>query len=116
MASKREISAPRRVNNGDRILVLKYLYQFTEPKTWDVVVFKNPTEPPVNFIKRLVGRPGETVQIIDGDVYINGQIRRKPPHVQDVLWLVAYDNDYQPDPQRINTRWQQPNAGAVRER
>jgi len=83
------------VSNGDRILVLKYLYQFAEPKRWDVVVFKNPSNPSENYIKRLIGRPGETVQIQDGDVYINGQIQRKPKHVQDVLWICVYHSDYQ---------------------
>jgi signal peptidase I len=83
-------------SSGDRILVLKCIYQFVEPKQWDVVVFKNPLDPTINYIKRLVGRPGETVEIIDGDVYINGQISRKPPKVQDELWKPIYDNDYQP--------------------
>ncbi len=84
------------VANGDRILVLKCIYQFFEPKRWDVVVFKNPTDPAVNYIKRLVGLPGEKVEIIDGDIYINGQIARKPLKVQDELWMPVYDNDYQP--------------------
>jgi signal peptidase I len=84
------------ISNGDRILVLKCIYQFFEPKQWDVVVFKNPLNPSENYIKRLVGRPGETVEIIDGDVYINGQISRKPAKIQDELWMPVYDNDYQP--------------------
>ena len=98
--------------NGDRILVLKCIYQFFEPKRWDVVVFKNPSEPWENFIKRLVARPGETVEIIDGDIYIDGQIARKPPKIQQELWMPVYDNDYQPvrpDLRRFNGhRWQQP--------
>ncbi|HUW20870.1 MAG TPA: signal peptidase I [Sedimentisphaerales bacterium] len=84
------------VAGGDRILVLKCIYQFFQPKQWDVVVFKNPLDPSENYIKRLVGRPRETVEIIDGDVYINGQISRKPPKVQDELWMPVYDNDYPP--------------------
>jgi len=84
------------IANGDRILVLKCLYQFFEPKRWDVIVFKNPLDPTINYIKRLVGRPGETVEIIDGDVYIDGRIARKPPKVQRELWFPVYNNDYQP--------------------
>ena len=46
---------------GDRVLVLKYLYEFFEPDRWDVVVFKNPVDPigpSQNYIKRLVGGGG----------------------------------------------------------
>ena len=100
------------IANGDRILVLKCIYQFFEPKQWDVVVFKNPLEPHVNYIKRLVGRPEETMEIIDGDVYINGQISRKSPKVQNELWMPVYDNDYQPvnpnEPSFNKHKWRQP--------
>jgi len=84
------------VANGDRLLVLKCIYQFVEPRRWDVIVFRNPRNPSENYIKRLIGLSGEQVEIIDGDVYIDGRISRKPPHVQDELWMTIYDNDYQP--------------------
>jgi signal peptidase I len=100
------------VANGDRILVLKCIYQFFEPKRWDVVVFKNPPEPTINYIKRLIGLPGEKVQIIDGDIYINDQIARKPPKVQNEHWMPVYNNDYQPvRPERGGFKgrtWRQP--------
>ncbi len=100
------------VSNGDRILVLKCIYQFFEPKRWDVVVFKNPLSPRINYIKRLIGKPGETVEIIDGDVYINSEIARKPPKVQEELWMPVYDNDYQParpmEGSFNNHKWEQP--------
>ena len=84
------------ITKGDKILVLKCMYQLFEPKQWDVIVFRYPVDPSINYIKRLVGRPEETVEIIDGDVYINGQISRKPPKVQNELWMPIYNNDYQP--------------------
>jgi signal peptidase I len=101
------------VANGDRILVLKCVYQFLDPKRWDVVVFKNPTNPSENYIKRLIGLPGDQVEIIDGDVYINGLIARKPPAVQRELWMPVYDNDYRPvSPEQRGAfngnRWQPP--------
>ena len=84
------------ISNGDRILVLKSIYQFTEPKRWDVVVFKNPLQPYENYIKRLIATPGEEVEIIDGDIYINDKIAVKPVKVQRELWMPIYDNNYQP--------------------
>lgn len=85
-----------RKSNGDRILVFKCLYQFSEPKRWDAIVFKNPTDPAVNYIKRLIAKPGETVEIIDGDIYINGMLARKPKAIQKEMWMPIYNNDYQP--------------------
>ncbi|MCH8194269.1 MAG: signal peptidase I, partial [Planctomycetes bacterium] len=86
----------RHVDNGDRILVLKCLYQFSDPKRWDIIVFKNPSNPAENYIKRLVALPDEKIEIIDGDIYINDRIARKPRKVQNELWMPIYDNDYQP--------------------
>ncbi len=83
------------ISNGDRILVLKCLYQFLPPRRWDVIVFKNPVDPRENYIKRLIAMPNETVEIIDGDIYIDGRIARKPPKVQEELWMPIYNNNYQ---------------------
>ncbi len=58
---------------GDRILVLKWPYDIggdlLGPKRWDVVVFKDPKDAETNYIKRLIGLPGEVLEIIDGDIY-----------------------------------------------
>jgi signal peptidase I len=103
---------PVRVAKGDKILALKFMYQFIEPRRWDVVVFKNPTNPNVNYIKRLIGKPNEKVEIIDGDIYINDRIARKPPEVQDELWMIVYNGDYvpvRPNEHRFNNHaWRQP--------
>ncbi len=90
------------IDGGDRVLVLKYLYNFQPPKPWDVVVFRNPQNNAENYIKRLIALPGETVHIVHGDVWVQSPtgsewtIRRKPQHVQDVMWQLIHDNDYQP--------------------
>ena len=81
-----------RPSAGDRILVHKYLYSIVDPSRWDVVVFKNPQDPDVNFIKRLVGLPGESLWIIDGNLYVspdgkNWQIARKTDRLK-VQWAV----------------------------
>jgi signal peptidase I len=82
--------------NGDRVLVMKYLYWLSPPQRWDVVVFREPMQGKTNFIKRLVGLPGETVEIVDGDVFIDGQIARKPPDVEQAMLQNVYNNDYYP--------------------
>ncbi|WP_227766682.1 signal peptidase I [Zhaonella formicivorans] len=56
---------------GDRIIVNKITYRFSEPKRGDVIVFKYPLEPKRDYIKRVVGLPGETLEIKDGTLYIN---------------------------------------------
>jgi len=85
---------------GDRILVAKQAYAIEDPKRWDVLVFRYPQEAATNYIKRLVGLPGETVKIAQGDVLTraNGNasfsIARKPPaKVAALLWDV-HDNDH----------------------
>lgn len=82
--------------NGDRILVMKYLYWFDPPKRWDIVVFKEPLRGQQNYIKRLVGLPHNTVEIIGGQVFINGQIAHKPPTVEKAMLQLVYDNDFYP--------------------
>jgi signal peptidase I len=69
--------------NGDRILVNKFAYDFAEPERWDVVVFRYPEDAKINYIKRLIGLPGETVSIAAGDIWTSTagrqpQIARKP--------------------------------------
>jgi signal peptidase I len=94
---------------GDRILVGKFPYEFGEPKRWDVVVFKYPEEARTNFIKRLVGLPGETLRITHGDVFLVGAdgkttIVRKPPHKILAMMQPVYDTQYVA-PQIVQGGW-----------
>jgi signal peptidase I len=76
-----------RSRQGDRLLANKWWFRLTEPERWSIVVFKFPLYRPVNYIKRLVGLPGETVEIRDGDIYVDGRIEPKPDAVQSQLWM-----------------------------
>ena len=67
----------QRSYNGDRILVNKYIYTFSDPQRWDVVVFKFPGDAKMNYIKRLVGLPGETLRIYQGDLFVGERRRRR---------------------------------------
>lgn len=57
---------------GDHILVNKFIYYFKDPKRGDILVFKYPKDKKRDFIKRVVGLPGDTLEIRDKEVYING--------------------------------------------
>lgn len=106
--------------NGDRILVNKYLYTFADPKRWDVVVFKFPGDAKTNYIKRLVGLPGETLRIYQGDVFVrppgddknaNFAIERKPPEKFLAVRQLVHDTDH--DPAKLDAagwplRWHAP--------
>ena len=99
---------------GDRLFVLKYLEHVYEPSRWEVVVFKAPHVEPQNYIKRLLGLPGERVALVDGDVFFIGpdddtdgsgidgwasgawNIARKPERVQREVWQTVFDSDYTP--------------------
>ncbi|MBD3308562.1 signal peptidase I [candidate division KSB3 bacterium] len=68
---------------GDHLLVNKFIYKFTEPQREDVIVFKYPDDPSRNFIKRIIGVGGDTIEIQDKVVYLNGTPQQEP-YVQHV--------------------------------
>ncbi len=104
----------RKLSSGDRVFVLKYLPVLHEPERWDVVVFKNPGSNE-NFIKRLVGLPGEQLAFVDGDIFtrkfVQGQtetsgweswaqedwsVARKSERVQRVMLQDVSNSRYAP--------------------
>ncbi len=119
-------------NSGDRILVSKFIYDLQDPHRWDVVVFKFPNNAKQNYIKRLVGLPGETIKIRYGDLWTKPlgaagddsadktadefRIARKPPAKIRAMLQKVHDTNYIPaalaDPQLWPQRWDQPGAGA----
>lgn len=82
-------------DRGDRILVNRMAYSFgSKPERWDVMVFISPTEKHQNFIKRVIGRPGEKININNGDIYIDGEIATKPLHVLKAMRRCVYSEDF----------------------
>jgi signal peptidase I len=89
------------VFKGDRILVNKFPFEFGDPQRWDIVVFKFPEHPQTNYIKRLIGLPGETLRIQQGDVYARkGQntplriLRKDNPDKQREVRILVYDDAF----------------------
>ena len=60
------------LSDGDHLIVDKISYRFNEPQRYDIIVFPYRLEKNTYYIKRIIGLPGETVQVVDGYVYING--------------------------------------------
>lgn len=83
-------------NEGDQLLVFKHAYYLKGPERWDVAVFQNPMKPTQAYVKRVVGLPGEAVQVKDGDLYINGEIERKDLATQQAVRLLVHDHHFQP--------------------
>ncbi len=107
--------------SGDRILVSKFDYVFQNPQRWEVLVFKYPIEAHMNYIKRLIGLPGESLLIQEGDIYTRTDaaqpytIARKPPHKIRAMRQLVADTKFQP--REIIERgwpslWQSPAAEA----
>lgn len=60
--------------NGQEVLINRFIYKITSPKRGDVIAFlPNGNQNSHYYLKRIVGLPGESIQIIDGYVYINGE-------------------------------------------
>lgn len=106
-------------NNGDRILVNKFVYDFSEPKRFDVIVFKNPNNGKQNYIKRLIGLPNERLVIENGDIFRvvgnNGgklelEIVRKPSDKLRSMMQLVDDTNFIPQSMhdaKWPLRWQQ---------
>lgn len=76
------------LHDQERIFINKFIYEFEPIQRGDIVVFRYPRDPRKSFIKRVVGLPGEIVEIRHGVVIINGV----PLH-EDYLTATGQDND-----------------------
>ena len=71
-------------HNNEFILTNKIAYKFSEPERGDVVIFKSPENKDVDFIKRIVAKPGETIEIRSNAYYVNGKRLNEPYLAPDV--------------------------------
>lgn len=73
------------LSDGDNLIVDKISYRFKDPERYDIIVFPYQYEENTYYIKRIIGLPGETVQIIDGYTYINGELLESDVYGAEVM-------------------------------
>lgn len=66
------------LQNQERLVVNKFIYRFRAPERGEILVFKYPSDPSRDFIKRVIAVPGDTIEIKDGRVFVNQQLMNEP--------------------------------------
>jgi signal peptidase I len=89
------ISMQPTLEPGDFLLVNRVAYKFSDPKIGDIVIFHAPGVEDMDYIKRLIGRPGDVVRVEDGIIYVNDQPLYEPYIAQAPIysgtWVVPED-------------------------
>lgn len=96
-----EVDRRQRIRQGDRILVEK----ISQPRRWDLIVFQYPEDRRTNYVKRVVGMPGDTLEIVDGELCVNGQRLRKEPSTAPDMWLLVHDTSHAGKQVLPNPHW-----------
>ena len=76
----------------DHVLVNKFIYRFQEPNYGDIMVFAYPPDPTKDYIKRMIGRPGDRIRLEDGILYRNGD-KVEEDYRQRPLEMADYPGD-----------------------
>lgn len=81
------VSMESTLQDGDEVIINKFSYRFTDPKQFDVIVFKQSGKEHSYYdIKRIIALPGETIRIKDGEIYINDKV------VEDIINAETMNN------------------------
>ena len=78
-------------HDGEYILTNKFIYRFEEPKRGDVIVFKSPQNQDIDFIKRIIGLPGDQIRLENNSFFINGK-KLTEPYIAPELF--TYNGSY----------------------
>ena len=71
-------SMEKTIMTNDRVIGLRLAYKNNDPERGDIIIFKFPDDEKILYIKRVIGLPGDMVEIHDGAVYLNGQVLDEP--------------------------------------
>jgi signal peptidase I len=85
------------LHHGEFVVVNKIAYMLGSPERGDVIVFHYPQDPEQEYIKRVIGLPGDQVEVNAGTVYINGEALQEPyiaapPTYNDRQWTVPAES------------------------
>ncbi len=65
------------IMTNDRIVAFRHSYAFSDPKRFDIIVFKYPDNEDILYVKRIIGLPGDTIKLRNGHIYINDKISQE---------------------------------------
>ena len=79
------------IMEGDRVIAFRLAYMFSDPSRFDIIIFRSPHNEKELHIKRIIGLPGETVEIVNGEVFINGEsIKHLETHVVEEIPIGSF--------------------------
>lgn len=90
--------------SGDRLLVDKNVFRIRSPRRWEPAVFICPSDRSKPYVKRVVGLPGESLQVFDGDIYVAGKLVRKTLKEARECRVLVFDSAFAPTG-GWNRRW-----------
>jgi len=80
------------IMSGSRMIGFRLSYLFKDPERGDIIIFKYPDDPKQTYVKRIVGMPGETVEIRDGITFIDGEPLPEP-YINENYWLGSIEGE-----------------------
>ncbi len=91
-----KISMEPTLVQGEILMVNKISYKFNEPQYGEIITFQYPLDPELAYVKRVIGLPGDVVEVKDGQVYVNDQLLNEPyisaaPEYEGI-WEVPQDD------------------------
>jgi signal peptidase I len=102
---RRGIPSDGQIIRGDRLLVDRATYGLRRPRRWEIVLVRCPESACDYCVKRVVGLPGEEIEIRGGDVYVNGTIARKSLAQQREMAVLVHDTDWVGQQRDLPDRW-----------